>query len=69
MPGSKFFSKFQLPEPGPYDLVSTDAEVADYRALKKKVLADEVKRKHAQRKLYLDMGLPASAIKGMRLHM
>lgn len=65
MPSSKFFAKILLPDPGRYDLVSTDAEVADYRALQKKVLADEEKRKQEQRKRYLEMGLPESAVKGM----
>lgn len=63
MPSPKFFSKIHLPGPGLYDLVSTYAEVADYRALEQRVLADEEKRKYEQRKRYVNMGLPETAVK------
>ncbi len=64
MPQSKFFAKFRLPGPGPYDLVSTDAEVADYHVLKQKILADEEKRKQARRMLKMESR--ESGMKGMR---
>lgn len=53
MPQSKLFSKFHFPGPGPYDLASSDAEVAGYHALKQKVLADEEKRRQAEKKRLL----------------
>lgn len=66
MPSSKFFVNLHLPGPGRYDLVSTDADVAYYHALQKKVFADEEKRKQEETKRWVEMGLPESAVNGMR---
>ena len=67
MPHLKVFSKFHLAGPGPYDLASSDTEVAGYHALKQKVLADEEKRKQAEKKkLLIESEATGSAKQGMR---
>ena len=55
---SNFLAKFRLPGPGPYDLASSDAELAGYYAFERKVLADEKKRRPAEKKkqLLIEMG-------------
>ncbi len=66
MPQLNLFSKFHLAGPGPYDLASSDAEVAGYHALKQKVLADEEKRRQAEKKrLLIEVEAPGFAKQGM----
>ena len=65
MPHLKVFSKFHLAGPGPYDLVSSDAEVAGYHALKQKVLADQEKRRQAEKqRLLIEAEAPGYAKQG-----
>ena len=65
MPQFKLFSKFHLAGPGPYDLASSDAEVAGYHALKQKVLADEENRRQAEKKrLLIETGSPGFSKQG-----
>ncbi|ERF69830.1 hypothetical protein EPUS_08031 [Endocarpon pusillum Z07020] len=69
MPQSKLFSKFHLPGPGPYDLASSDAEVAGYHALKQKVLADEEKRRQAEKmRLLIESEAPGCAKQAKLIH-
>lgn len=66
MPQMKLFSKFHLAGPGPYDLASSDAEVAGYNALRQKVLADEEKKRQAEKKrLLIETEAPGYAKQGM----
>lgn len=72
MPQSNFFLKLHLPGPGAYDLVSSDAEVAGYYALKQKVMEDEEKCRQAKKKLFpgtesTDSAMPSTCIgRGVR---
>jgi hypothetical protein len=66
---SKILSSFPLPGPGPYDLASSEAEVAGYYALRKKVLADEESRRkqaEAKKRLHEETGGPQGSRKVWR---
>jgi hypothetical protein len=66
MAPSRFFANLHLPGPGPYDLASTEAEIAGYHAVCQKVRADAEIRKQAEKKakLLVDVEAPESGING-----